>query len=156
MGSHLILKLQNLLLMNSGFFPSEGVFRWSDSRQYLLPLTCWVSTENSYCRTPSAILSAADRQPTLDTVGTDEMRLHSRGSCGWTSCLSLLASLSLLLLPAAIFEHLYFWSTDVQNSNATVKNDFLAIEQKPLINPPQPTSPTYWKIDIRQWAGQLA
>ena len=156
MGSHLILKLQNLLLMNSGFFPSEGVFRWSDSRQYLLPLTCWVSTENSYCRTPSAILSGANRQPTLYTVGTDEMCLHSRGSWGWTSCLSLLACLSLLLLPAAIFEHLYFWSTDLQNSNANVQNDFLAIEQKSLITPPQPTSPTYWKIDIRQWAGQLA
>ena len=92
-GSHLILKLQSLLLINSGFFPSESVFRWSDNRQYLLPLTCWISTENSYCRTPSAILSAADRQPTLDTVGTDEMRLHGRGSCGWTSCLSLLARL---------------------------------------------------------------
>ena len=90
-GSHLILKLQNLLLLNSGLFPSEGVFRWSDSRQYLLPLTCWISTENSYCRTPSAILSGADGQPTLDTVGTDEMCLHSRGSWGWTSCLSLLA-----------------------------------------------------------------
>ena len=54
------------------------------------------------------------------------------------------------------FEHLYFWSTDLQNSNANVQNDFLAIEQKSLITPPQPTSPTYWKIDIRQWAGQLA
>ena len=101
-GSHLILKLHNLLLMNSGYFPSQGVFRWSDSRQYLLPLTCRVSTENSYCRTPSAILSGADRQPTLDTVGTDEMRLHSRGSCGWTSCISLLACLSLLLLGGGI------------------------------------------------------
>ena len=59
-GSHLILKLHNLLLMNSGYFPSQGVFRWSDSRHYLLPLTCWVSTENSYCRTPSAIRSGAD------------------------------------------------------------------------------------------------
>ena len=154
-GSHLILKLQSLLLMNSGFFPSEGVFRWSDSRQYLLPLSCWISTENSYCRTPSAILSGADRQPTLDTVGTDEMCLHSRGSWGWTSCLSLLACMSLLLLGGGILEHLYFRSTDLQNSNATVQNDFLAIEQKSLITPLQPTSPTYCKINIRQWAGQL-
>ena len=101
-GSHLILKLQNLLLLNSGLFPSEGVFRWSDSRQYLLPLTCWISTENSYCRTPSAIPSGADQQRTLVTVGTDEMRLHSRGSCSWTSCLSLLACMSLLLLGGGI------------------------------------------------------
>ena len=142
--------------MNSGFFPSEGVFRWSNSRQYLLPLTCWNSTENSYCRTPSAILSGADRQPTLDTVGTDEMRLHSRGSCGWTSCLSLLACMSLLLLGGGIFEHFYFRSTDMQNSKVTVQNNFLAIEQKSLISPPQPTSPTYWKINIRQWACQIA
>ena len=156
MGSHLILKLHNLLLMNSGYFPSQGVFRWSDSRQYLLPLTCRVSTENSYCRTPSAILSGADRQPTLDTVGTDEMRLHGRSSCGWATCISLPASLSLLLLGGGIFEHLYFWSTDLQNSNATVQKDFLAIEQKFLISPPQPTSPTYCKINIRQWACQIA
>ena len=100
-------------------------------------------------------LSGAHQQPTLDTVGTDEMRLHSRGSCGWTSCLSLLACMSLLLLGGGIFEHLYFRSTDLQNSNAIVQIDFLAIEQKSLITPLQPTSPTYWKINIRQWAGQL-
>ena len=100
-------------------------------------------------------LSGAHQQPTLDTVGTDEMCLHSRGSCGWTSCISLLACMSLLLLGGGIFEHLYFRSTDLQNSNAIVQNDFLAIEQKSLITPPQPTSPTYWKINIRQWAGQL-
>ena len=63
--------------------------------------------------------------------------------------------MSLLLLDGGIFEHLYFRSTDLQNSNAIVQNDFLAIEQKSLITPPQPTSPTYWKINIRQWAGQL-
>ena len=94
-------------------------------------------------------VSGADQQPTLDTVGTDEMRLHSRGSCGWTSCISLLACLSLLLLGGGIFEHLYFRSTDLQNSNAVVQNDFLAIEQKSLITLPQPTSPTYWEINIR-------
>ena len=92
-------------------------------------------------------------EPTLDTVRMDEMRLHSRGSCGWTSCMSLLACMSLLLLHGGIFEHFYFRSTDLQNSNAIVQNDFLAIEQKSLITPPQPTSPTYWKINIRQWAG---
>ena len=84
------------------------------------------------------------------------MRLHSRDSCGWASCISLLASLSLLLLGGGIFEHLYFRSTDLQNSNTTVQNDFLAIEQKSLISPPQPTSPTYCKINIRQWACQIA
>ena len=78
----------------------------------------------------------ADQQLTLDTVRTDEMHLHSRGSCGWTSCLSLLASLSLLLLGGGIFEHLYFRPTDLQNSNAIVQNDFLAIEQKSLITNP--------------------
>ena len=77
-------------------------------------------------------LSGAHQQLTLDTVGTDEMRLHSRGSCGWTSCISLLACLSLLLLGGGIFEHLYFGSTDLQNSNAIVQNAFLAIEQKSL------------------------
>ena len=101
------------------------------------------------------LLSRADQQLTLDTVRMDEMCLHSRGDCGWTSCISLLACLSLLLLGGGIFEHLYFWSTDLQNSNAIVQNDCLAIEQKSLITPPQPTSPTYWKINIRQWAGQL-
>ena len=95
----------------------------------------------------------ADQQPTLDIAGTDEMRLHSRGSCGWTSCMSLLACMSLLLLRGGIFEHFYFRSTDLQNSNAIVQNDFLAIEQKSLITSPQPTSPAYWKINIRQWAG---
>ena len=89
------------------------------------------------------------------TVGTDEMCLHGRGSCGWTSCISLLACMSLLLLGGGIFEHLYFRSTDPQNSNAIVQNDFLATEQKSLITPPQPTPPTFWKINIRQWAGQL-
>ena len=54
-GSHLILKLQNLLLMNSGFFPSQGVFRWSDRRHYLFPVTFSISTKKSYSRTPSAI-----------------------------------------------------------------------------------------------------
>ena len=83
------------------------------------------------------------------------MCLHSRGSCGWTSYISLLACMSLLLLGGGIFEHLYFRSTDLQNSNAIVQNDFLAIEQKSLVTPPQPTSPAYWKINIRQWAGQL-
>ena len=62
--------------------------------------------------------------------------------------------MSLLLLGGGIFEHLYFRSTDLQNSNAVVQNDFLAIEQKSLITPLQPTSPTYWKINIRQSAGQ--
>ena len=100
-------------------------------------------------------MSGADQQPTLDTVGTDEMRVHSRGSCGWTSCVSLLACLSLLLLGGGIFEHLYFGSTDLQNSNAIVQNVFLTMEQKSLITSLQPTSPTYWKINIRQWAGQL-
>ena len=100
-------------------------------------------------------MSGADQQPTLDTVRTDEMRLHSRGSCGWTSCMSLLACMSLLLLGGGIFEHFYFRSTDLQNSNAIVQNDFLPIEQKSLITPLQPTSPTYCKINIRQWAGQL-
>ena len=100
-------------------------------------------------------LPGAHQQPTLDTVGTDEMRLHSRGSCGWTSCIPLLARMSLLLLGGGIFEHLYFRSTDLQNSNAIVQIDFLAIEQKSLITPLQPTSPTYWKINIRQWAGHL-
>ena len=100
-------------------------------------------------------VSGADQQLTPDTVGTDEMRLPSRGSCGWTSCLSLLARMSLLLLGGGVFEHLYFRSTDPQNSNAIVQNAFLAIEQKSLVTPPWPTSPTYWKINIRQWAGQL-
>ena len=100
-------------------------------------------------------LSGAHQQLTLDTVGTDEMRLHSRGSCGWTSCIPLPACMSLLLLGGGIFEHLYFRSTDLQNSNAIVQIDFLAIEQKSLITPLQPTSPTYWKINIRQWAGHL-
>ena len=100
-------------------------------------------------------LSGADQQLTLDTVRTGEMRLHGRGSCGWTPCISLLACLSLLLLGGGIFEHLYFGPTDLQNSNAIVQNAFLAIEEKSLITPPQPTSPTYWKINIRQWAGQL-
>ena len=100
-------------------------------------------------------MSGANQQLTLDTVGTDEMHLHSRGNCGWISCISLLACMSLLLLGVGIFEHLYFGSTDLQNSNAIVQNAFLAIEQKFLITPPQPTSPTYWKINIRQWAGQL-
>ena len=63
--------------------------------------------------------------------------------------------MSLLLLGGEIFEHLHFGSTDLQNSNAVVQNDFLAIEQKSLITPLQPTSPTYWEINIRQWAGQL-
>ena len=99
------------------------------------------------------LLSRADQQPTLDTVRMDEMRLHSRGSCGSISCISLLACLSLLLLGGGIFEHLYFGSTDLQNSNSIVQNDFLAIEQKSLRTPPQPTSPTYWKINIRLWAG---
>ena len=62
--------------------------------------------------------------------------------------------MSLLLLGGGIFEHLYFWSTDLQNSNAIVHNDFLAIDQRSLITPPQPTSPTYCKINIRQSAGQ--
>ena len=97
-------------------------------------------------------LLGANQQPALDTVGMGEMCLHSRGNCGW---ISLLACLSLLLLGGGIFEHLYFRSTDLQNSNAIVQNDFLAIEQKSLITPSQPTSPTYWKINIRQWAGQL-
>ena len=97
----------------------------------------------------------ADQQPTLDIVRTDEMHLHSRGNCGWISCISLLACLSLLLLGGKIFEHLYFGPTNLQNSNAIVQNAFLAIEQKFLITPPQPTSPTYWKINIRQWASQL-
>ena len=110
-------------------------------------------TPNALTHTSQGVLSGADQQPTLDTVGTDEMRLHSRGSCGWTSCISLLACMSLLLLGGGIFEHFYFRSTDLQNSNAIVQNDFLAIGQKPLITPPQPTSPTYWKINIRQWAG---
>ena len=97
----------------------------------------------------------ADQQPTLDTVGMDERRLHGRGSCGWISCLSLLACLFLLLLGGGIFRHLYVRPSDLQNSNEVVQDDFLAIEQKSLITPPQPISPTYWKINIRQWAGQL-
>ena len=63
--------------------------------------------------------------------------------------------MSLLLLGGGIFEHLYLRPTDLQNSNTIVQNDFLAIEQKSLITPPQPTPPTYWKINIRQWADQL-
>ena len=93
------------------------------------------------------------RELTLETVGMDERCLHSRDSCGWTSCISLPACMSLLLLGGGIFEHLYFGSTDLQNSKAIVQNDLLAIEQKSLITPPRPTSPTYWKINIRQWAG---
>ena len=42
------------------------------------------------------LVSGADQQPTLDTVGMDEVHLHSRGNCGWISCLSLLACLFLL------------------------------------------------------------
>ena len=94
-------------------------------------------------------VSGANQQPTLDTVGTDEMRLHSRGNCGWISCISPLACMPLLLLGGGIFEHLYFGSTDLQNYNAIVQNDFLAIEQKSLITLPQPTSPTCWEINIR-------
>ena len=110
--------------------------------------------ENSdFFERTGSIVSGADQQPTLDTVRTDEMRLHSRGICGWISCISLLACMSLLLLGGGIFEHLYFRSTDLRNSNAVVQNDFLAIDQKSLITPPQPTPPTFWKINIRQWAG---
>ena len=154
-GSHLILKLQNLLLMNSGFFPSEGVFRWSDSRQYLLPLTCWVSTENSYCRTPSAILSGANQQPTLDS--RDGWDVSARQRQLWLDFLYISSCMHVFAITRWWdIEHLYFWSTDLQNSNANVQNDFLAIEQKSLITPPQPTSPTYCKINNRQWAGQIA
>ena len=100
-------------------------------------------------------LSGADQQPTLDTVGTDEMHLHSRGNCGWISRLFLLACLFLLLIGGGIFRHLYVRLSDPQNSNEVVPNDFLAIDQKSLITLPQPTSPTYWRINIRQWADQL-
>ena len=82
------------------------------------------------------------------------MHLHSRGNYGWISCLSLLACLSLLLLGGGIFRHLYFRPSDPQNSNEVVQNDFLAIEQKTPITPPQPTSPV-WKANIRHWADQL-
>ena len=100
-------------------------------------------------------LSGADKQPTLDTVGMGEMHLQSRGNCGWISCLSLLACLFLLLIGGGIFRHLYFGPSDLQNSNEVLQNDFLAIEEKSPITPPQPTSPPYWRINIRQWADQL-
>ena len=76
--------------------------------------TVWISPAKSW------ILLGADQQPTLDTVRMDKMGLHSRGSCGWTSCISLLTCMSLLLLGGGIFEHLYFRSIDLQNSNAIV------------------------------------
>ena len=143
-------------LLMTGIFCCCSCLTWCKSRTCSLNKTLKIKRSiKSPIIYQSKIItvSGADQQPTLDTVGTDEMRLHSRGNCGWISCISLLACLSLLLLGGGIFEHLYFRSTDLQNSNAIVQNDFLATEQKSLITPPQPTSPTYWKINIRLWAG---
>ena len=124
--SSLSLLIFCLLFSSVDYVPGKG-----EIIGYLY-LTAWLASLSIMLPTYIHVVAKGVRSwPTADPWHSqDGWDVSAQQRQLWLDFLYISSSMHvLLLLGGGIIEHLYFWSTDLQNSKAIVQNDFLVIEQ---------------------------